>query len=121
MKVPILKQADYLVVSIPSLGSGSDLAQLRKDISLDVARNRPKGVIFDVTELDVMDAFSTRTVRELAQVFRLRGVETMVAGIHPDVALGMAQVGLELDDIPTALDVDEGIALLRQFTLQSAK
>jgi rsbT antagonist protein RsbS len=66
----------------------------------------------DVTGLDVMDSFSVRTLRDLAHMIRLRGAETVIVGIQPEVAFAMVQIGLTLEDVATALDLEEGLAYL---------
>lgn len=113
MRVPILKQGDYMIASIQSALTDDDLLQLRDDLAAHVGRYRSKGVIVDVTVLDVMDSFATRTVRELAQMVRLRGARTVIVGIQPEVAFAMVQLGLELGEVATALDLEEGLTLLR--------
>jgi rsbT antagonist protein RsbS len=112
MRVPILKQGDYLIASIQSALSDKDLVQLRDELAGQVGRYRSKGVVVDVTVLDVMDSFATRTLRDLAQSVRLRGAETVIVGIQPEVAFAMVQLGLELGNVSTALDLEEGLALL---------
>jgi rsbT antagonist protein RsbS len=67
----------------------------------------------DVTALDVMDSFSTQTLRSLAAMLRLRGVEMVIVGIQPGVAMAMVQLGLTMLDVRTALDLDDGISNLR--------
>jgi rsbT antagonist protein RsbS len=113
MRVPILKQGDYVIASIQSALTDEDLVQLRDGLAAHVGRYRSKGVIVDVTVLDVMDSFATRTVRDLAQMVRLRGAQTVIVGIQPEVAFAMVQLGLELGDVATALDLEEALELLR--------
>ena len=113
MPVPILKQGDVLIASIQSDLSDHDLVQLRDDIAEKVGRFKSRGVIIDVSVLDVMDSFATRTLRAIAETTRLRGAETVVVGIQPDVAIAMVQLGLTLDGVPTMLDLEEGLELLR--------
>ncbi len=113
MSVPILKQGQFLIASIQAALSDADLHQLRNDIGENVGRWRSRGVIVDVTALDVMDSFATRTLGGIAHSARLRGAETVVVGIQPDVALTMVQLGLTLDGIATALDLEEGLLLLQ--------
>ena len=113
MRVPILKQGDFIIASIQSALSDNDLVQLRDDLAAHVGRFRSKGVIVDVTVLDVMDSFATRTIRDLAQMVRLRGARTVIVGIQPDVAFAMVQLGLELGEVATALDLEEALALLQ--------
>ena len=116
MRVPILKQGPYVIASIQSALTDQDLLQLRDDLASHVGRYRSKGVIVDVTVLDVMDSFATRTVRDLAQMVRLRGAQTVIVGIQPEVAFAMVQLGLELGPVDTALDLEEALALLQQET-----
>ena len=69
-------------------------------------------VVIDVTALDVLDSFATRTLRGIAYTARLRGAETVIVGIQPDVAFAMVQLGLGLDGVATALDLEDGLAHL---------
>jgi rsbT antagonist protein RsbS len=111
--VPILKQGDVLVASIQSALSDHDLIELRDQFADRIGRLRIKGVIIDVAALDVLDSFATRTVRSIAYVAKLRGATTVVVGIQPDVAFAMVQLGLSLDGVMTALDLEEGLAHLK--------
>jgi rsbT antagonist protein RsbS len=112
VEVPILKQGPYLIASIQSALSDADLVRLRDDLVERVGRLRSRGVIVDVTALDVMDSFATRTISDIAQMIRLRGAETVIVGIQPEVALTLVQLGLKLEGVPTALDLEEGIDFL---------
>jgi rsbT antagonist protein RsbS len=114
MRVPILKQRDYLIASIQSALSDEDLLQLRDDLVHQVGRYRSRGAIVDVTVLDVMDSFAVRTLRAIAHMIRLRGADTVIVGIQPEVAFAMVQLGLTLEDVATALDLEEGLAYLDQ-------
>jgi rsbT antagonist protein RsbS len=89
-----------------------DLVGLRDALVDRVSSYRTLGVIVDVTALDVVDSFASRTLRDLAHMIRLRGARTVIVGIQPDVAFAMVQLGLTLEDIPTALDLEEGLAFL---------
>ena len=112
MEVPILKQGPYLIATVQSALSDEDLLQLRDAIVQKVGQLRSRGVIVDVTALDVMDSFATRTFRDIAQMIRLRGAETVIVGIQPEVAFTLVQLGMRLEGIATALDLEEGIAFL---------
>jgi rsbT antagonist protein RsbS len=112
MRVPILKQSQYVIASIQSALSDEDLLNLRDDLVQNVGRFRSRGVIIDVTVLDVMDSFAVRTLRAIAHMIRLRGAETVIVGIQPEVAFAMVQLGLTLGDVSTALDLEEGLAYL---------
>ncbi|MFI5401362.1 MAG: STAS domain-containing protein [Planctomycetota bacterium] len=112
MQVPILKQGSYLIASIQSSLTDSDLCALRDALVEKVGRFRARGLIVDVTALDVMDSFAVRTLRDLAHMTRLRGAETVIVGIQPEVAFAMVQLGLVLKGIATALDLEEGLSFL---------
>jgi rsbT antagonist protein RsbS len=116
MRVPILKQGGYLIASIQSALSDQDLLELRDDLAEQAGRYRSRGIIIDVTVLDIMDSFACRTLRSIAHILRLRGAETAIVGIQPEVAFAMVQLGLALGEVQTALDLEEGLALLNQRT-----
>lgn len=120
MAVPILKQGGYLIASIQSVLSDSDLVELRDNLGARVGTYRSRGVIIDVTVLDVIDSFATRTLRGIAHMLKLRGAETVIVGIQPDVAFAMVQLGLTLEGIGTALDLEEGLTYLDTRTNRSA-
>jgi rsbT antagonist protein RsbS len=121
MHVPVLKQGDCLIASVQSVLSDADLLQLRDDLSERVGQFRSRGVIIDVTVLDVIDSFATRTLREVSHMLKLRGAETVIVGIQPDVAFAMVQLGLTLEGVGTALDLEEGLAYLDRLTRKGLK
>jgi rsbT antagonist protein RsbS len=110
--VSIFRQRGYLIATAQTDPSDEDLAHLRDCLMEEVGRHRAFGVILDVTGLDVMDSFSARTMRDLAFMLRLRGAETVIVGIQPEVAFSMVQLGIRLEGVSAALDVEEGIAYL---------
>lgn len=114
MEVPILKQGDYLIATIQSALNDADLAMLRDGLVRKVGAYRSRGVIVDVTALDVVDSFASRTLRDIAVMARLRGADTVIVGIQPDVAFAMVQLGLNLEEVATALDLEEGIEFLQR-------
>jgi rsbT antagonist protein RsbS len=107
-----MKQGDVLIASMQEALTDRALVQLRDDLSDRVGRLRARAVIIDVTSLDVLDSFATRTIRGIAQAARLRGARTVVVGIQPDVAFAMVQLGLALEGVATALDLEEGLSLV---------
>ena len=121
MHVPILKQGGYLIASVQSVLSDADLVQLRDDLADRVGQFRSRGVIIDVTVLDVIDSFATRTLRAIAHMLKLLGAETVIVGIQPDVAFAMVQLGLTLEGVGTALDLEEGLAYLGQLAKRTLK
>jgi rsbT antagonist protein RsbS len=112
MEVPILKQQHYLIATVQAALTDADLTHLRDALVERVGKFRSHAVIVDVTALDVMDSFASRTLRDLAYMIRLRGAETVIVGIQPEVAFAMVQLGLNLEGVATALDLEEGLAFL---------
>lgn len=112
MQVPILKQGDYLIASIQAALTDADLQQLQDDLVKRVGLARSRGVIVDVTALDVLDSYACRTLSSVAHMTRLRGAQTVIVGIQPDVAFAMVQMGLRLEGVATTLDLEAGLAWL---------
>jgi rsbT antagonist protein RsbS len=114
--VPVLKQRGYLIATIQSTMSDSEAADLQDDLMAQVGRYRARGIIVDTTSLDVLDSFAARTLRTIAHMTRLRGARTVLVGIQPEVAFAMVQLGITLEDVDTALDLEEGLELLDELT-----
>ena len=113
MEVPILKQGDYLIASIQGALTDTDLTRLQENLVRAVRRHRSKGVVVDVTVLDVMDSFAARTLRSITLMTRLMGAKVAIAGIQPEIAFSMVQLGLTLEGTMTSLDLEDGIAMLK--------
>ena len=121
MPVPILKQGAILIATVQAALTDSDTERLRYDLMERVSRFRAQGIVVDVTAIDVMDSFAARSLRTIAHMTRLRGADTVIVGLQPEVAFAMVQLGLAFDDMHTALDLEEGIALLhRKLGLQKS-
>jgi len=121
MRASILKQNRFLIASVQGSMSDADLVELRDELASGVRRHRSTGVIVDVTMLDVMDSFAVRTLRSIAQMVKLLGAECAVVGIQPEVAFSMAQLGLTLQGMTTALDLEDGLdALQARAPVQSS-
>jgi rsbT antagonist protein RsbS len=111
-RVSILRQGGYLIASIHTALDDSQLLRFRSDLLNRIGHDRARGVIIDVAALDVIDSFACHTLRSIAQVARLRGAETVIVGIKPDVALTMVRLGASLEPVRTALDLEEGLEQL---------
>jgi rsbT antagonist protein RsbS len=114
MPVPILKQGSILIASVQAALTDSDTERLRTDLMERVSKFRAHGIIVDVTAIDVMDSFAARSLRAIAHMTRLRGADTVIVGLQPEVAFAMVQLGLAFDGMHTALDLEEGLALLNR-------
>jgi rsbT antagonist protein RsbS len=110
--VAILQQGDYLIASIQSDLSDQEVMALRDDLARRVGDHRARGLVVDVAALDVIDSFVARALRSIAETARMRGAETVVVGIQPDVAIAMVQFHLNLEPLRAALDLDEAVSVL---------
>ncbi|MRH88470.1 STAS domain-containing protein [Nocardia sp. SYP-A9097] len=114
MPVPILKQGTYLIASVQSALTDADTERLQDDLMKYVSKYRAQGIIVDVTAIDVMDSFAARSLRTIAHMTKLRGAETVIVGLQPEVAFAMVQLGLTFEDMHTALDLEEGLSWLNR-------
>ena len=115
LRVSILTQGSYLIASIHTALDDGQLVRFQRDLIDRIGSQRARGVVIDVAALDVLDSFGSRTLRDIARMSRLRGAETVIVGIAPELAVSMVRLGLQLE-MPTALDLEEGLAYLRSMT-----
>jgi rsbT antagonist protein RsbS len=108
----ILSQGSQLIVSIHTALDDEQLIRLQMDLMDQVGRQRSRGIIIDVGAVDVLDSFAARTLGDLARMAKLRGAETVVVGIAPEVAMAMVQMGIHMPLVHTALDLEEGLRWL---------
>ena len=114
MPVPILKQGQILIATVQNALSDSDTELFRETLMKRVTEYRAQGIVVDVTAIDVMDSYAARSLRTIAHMTRLRGADTVIVGLQPEVAFAMVQLGLAFDGMHTALDLEEGLALLNR-------
>ena len=110
--VSILRQGAYLVASVHTALDDSEMIRFQNDLIEQIGEHRSRGVIIDVAALDVLDSFGSKTLRNIAEMARLRGAVTVIVGIQPDVAFAMVQLGMGTGTVPTALDLEEGLVFL---------
>ncbi len=110
--VSILRQGSYLIASIHTALDDSQLIRFQQDLIEQIGRYRSRGVIIDVAALDVLDSFGSRTLRNVAEMARLRGALTVIVGIQPDVAFAMVSLGMGTGMVHAALDLEEGMDYL---------
>lgn len=113
--VSILRQGSYLIASIHTALDDSEMVRFQADLIEQIGRYRSRGVIIDVAALDVLDSFGSRTLRNIAEMARLRGALTVIVGIQPDVALAMVMLGMGTGSVDTALDLEEGLTHLNKL------
>jgi rsbT antagonist protein RsbS len=110
--VTILRQGQYLIASIQSDLSDQEVLELRDELAEQVGATRARGVVVDVTALDVIDSFVARSLRSIVATSQLRGAQTVIVGIRPDVAIAMVHFDLNLDSLRAAVDLDEALEML---------
>jgi rsbT antagonist protein RsbS len=118
--VSILRQGDTLVASVHTALDDSEMVRFQHDLVRQIGEHRARGVIIDVAALDVIDSFGSRTLRSIADIARLRGAVTVIVGIQPEVAFAMVRLGMGMGEVPTALDLEEGLAYLADLRGQGA-
>ena len=112
MSIPILKHGRTLIVSLQSEPTDAEFVELQHQLAQRVTTTHADGVVIDVTALEVLDSFATRTLREIGTRSRCAGARAAIVGVQPEVAFAMAQLGLSLEGTLTALDLEDGLALL---------
>ena len=112
MATPIMKQGPYLIAIAQAELTDQEWLDLQADLAGRIGRERSKGLVIDVSVLDIMDSFACRTLQQIAETARLRGAKAVIVGIQPDVAFSMVQLGLTLNRVKTALDLEEGLEFL---------
>ena len=110
--VSILRQGSFLIASIHTALDATEMVRFKDDLVAQIGEHRSRGIIIDVAALDVLDSFGSRTLRNIAEMARLRGATTVIVGIQPDVAFAMVKLGMGTGPIETALDLEEGLAYL---------
>ena len=100
---------DRLIATVPSAVTDDEFSALAHDLTVQAGTLRAAGVIIDVSAIDVLDSFACRMLQSISQMTQLRGATTVVVGIQPDVAFAMVQLGLTLDGVATAHDLDDGM------------
>jgi rsbT antagonist protein RsbS len=113
--VSILRQGDTLVASVHTALDDSEMVRFQHDLVHQIGQHRARGIIIDVAALDVIDSFASRTLRSIADIARLRGAVTVIVGIQPEVAFAMVRLGMGMGEVPTALDLEEGLDYLSRL------
>ena len=112
-QIPILKVGEFLLVSIQVDMHDRLAMRLQDDLTAQVVRTRAKGVLIDISALEIVDSFIGRMLGNMASMTRVLGAEAVVVGMRPAVAITIVELGLSLTNIHTALNVDKGMELLR--------
>jgi rsbT antagonist protein RsbS len=113
-KIPILRMGDFLLVTI-QIDMHDQLAlKLQDDLSNAITKNATKGVLIDISSLEMVDSFIGRMVADISGMGKILGAETILVGMQPAVAITLVELGLSLPGVATALNVERGMEFLRR-------
>jgi len=113
-KIPILKMGRFLLVTIQIDMHDRLALQLQDDLTQRIVTDRAHGVLIDISSLEVVDSFIGRMISNIAAMARVLDAQAVVVGMQPAVAITLVELGLSLAGVRTALNVDKGMALLRE-------
>jgi rsbT antagonist protein RsbS len=111
--IPILRMGRYLLITIQVDMHDRLALTLQDDLTERIAQTKAKGVLIDISALEMVDSFIGRMIGNIAAMSRVLDAETVVVGMRPAVAITLVELGLSLPGVRTALDVDRGMALLQ--------
>jgi rsbT antagonist protein RsbS len=112
-RIPILKMGEYLLVTIQVDMHDRVAMALQDDLTAKIVAARAKGVLIDISALEIVDSFMGRMLSDIAAMSRVLDAETVVVGMRPAVAITLVELGLTLEGVRTALNVERGLAVLR--------
>jgi rsbT antagonist protein RsbS len=112
-RIPILKMGEYLLVTIQVDMHDRLAMSLQDDLTSKIVSARAKGVLIDISSLEIVDSFIGRMLANIAGIARVLGAETVVTGMRPAVAITLVELGLSLSGVRTALNIERGMDLLR--------
>jgi rsbT antagonist protein RsbS len=118
IRIPILQIEDFLVASIQVALHDRSAVQFRDDLLQRIYETKAKGLIIDLTAVDIVDSFIGRLIGDVAEMAALMGARVVVTGLQPAVAITLTELGLELSGVITALNLEKGIATLRRLVRQ---
>ena len=118
-RIPILRMGQFLLVTIQVDMHDRLALALQDDLTSRIVKDRAKGVLIDISSLEIVDSFMGRTIGNIAGMSRILDAETVVVGMRPAVAITLVELGLSLPGVRTALTVEKGIELLRVPLMES--
>jgi rsbT antagonist protein RsbS len=113
-RIPILRMGKYLLVTIQVDMHDRLAMQLQEDLTTKIAKEQSRGVLIDISALDIVDSFIGRMLADIAGMSRILDAQTVVVGMQPAVAITLVELGLSLHGVRTALDVERGMKLLQE-------
>ena len=118
-RIPILKMGEFLLVTIQVDMHDRLALTLQDDLTEQIVKHKAKGVLIDISTLEMVDSFIGRMLGSIAAMARLLDAETVVVGMQPSVAITLVELGLSMQGIRTALDVEKGMTALKVAVLDT--
>jgi rsbT antagonist protein RsbS len=119
-RIPILKMGDCLLVTIQVDMHDQLAVSLQEDLTAQIAKHCSRGVLIDISSLEIVDSFIGRMLANIAAMSRVLDAQTVLTGMQPAVAITLVELGMSLSGIKTALNVERGMELLRQYIREDA-
>jgi len=116
---PILAVGDFMLISLREDMSDTQVMNLQDELSKQVTLIRPKGVLIDISSLEIVDSFLGRMLSDIAKIVRILGAEVVIVGMQPTVAMTTVELGKTLGGVLTALNVNSGMGMLRMKTMSA--
>ncbi|HLS60760.1 MAG TPA: STAS domain-containing protein [Virgibacillus sp.] len=114
MRIPILKLRNYLLISIQTEIDDHTAIQFQEDLLSEIHQSGSSGVVIDLTSVEMIDSFIAKVLGDVVSMSDLMGAKVVLTGIQPAVAMTLIDLGIQLNNVPTALDLDQGLIRLHQ-------
>jgi rsbT antagonist protein RsbS len=118
-RIPILRIGDFLLATIQVDMHDQLALQLQDDLTAAIQRHAAKGVLIDISALEMVDSFIGRMISDISNMGRILGARTVLVGMQPAVAITLVELGLTLPGVATALNVDRGMAMLNAASMDA--
>ncbi len=111
-RIPIIQLRDTLIVSIQVALTDRQISSLKEDITAAIEAHAPRGLVIDISGVDILDSFISRTLRDIGLIARIMGVRAVISGLNPMMAMTLVEMGLGLEGLATALNLDMALEIL---------
>jgi rsbT antagonist protein RsbS len=114
VRIPILKLYNYLLVSVQIELDDDTALQLQEDLLNKIHKTGAKGIVLDLSSIDMIDSFIAKILGDVVDMSNLLGARVVLTGIQPEVAMTLVELGIMMKNVPTALNLEKGLDKLKQ-------